>query len=235
MSDENIKNESPENENKTQAPGSDESQEQQIDEEAKKKEEHLANLNRALEEAQTELKRVRAEKKKLKSEDEEELPRIDFEDPSSRAWDKHFNEKVNPIAVELEQEKEEVRNFSLKEFLADKPALAAKPEKVKELMSTYERLRTNTERTKEGVLLDLDRAYAATFHQELLQAARQKKEEGIKTDILFSDIAVSRGATTYPESRETTPKLSDEDKSILAKWGMTEGDWIKMKKETGKK
>lgn len=194
----------------------------QIDEEANRKSEQLNNLTKAIAEAQSELRRTRAAKKEIKVEPtEDELPKIDLTDPSARAWDKHFAGKVDPLTLELEREKEEVRTYALKEFLADKPALSKNPEKVKELVGMYEKLRTATERNKEGVLLDLDRAYAATHHEELLQIARNRRVASAQADALLSDIAVSRGATSYNEERKGVPHYSNEDKQILAKWGMT--------------
>lgn len=192
-------------------------QEETKDPEVQKKEEEKANLDKAILEAQDQLRKIREEKKKVKTE-EEELPKIDLDDPSAKAWDRHMREKVNPLQQELDQEKAEVRNFAIKEFLSDKPALAKNPEKLKELVSNYERIKTASERTKEGVLLDLDRAYAATFHKELLDAARSRRVEQAQGDILFSDIAVSRGATSYAAPKVTAPKLTDEERMIVAKW-----------------
>ena len=180
--------------------------EQKPDPEVLKKEEHLANINKALTEAQDELKRIRKEKAVLKTspEGEEELPKIDMDDPSAKAWDKHIQQQVSPVSKELEQEKAEIRQFALKEFLADKPSLASNSEKMKELMGMYDRVRNSSERTREGVLLDLDRAYAAAFHEELLDAARGRRMDQAKADALFSDIAVSKGATSYASKDDTS-------------------------------
>lgn len=205
------------------------------DEEVLKKEQHLANINKALAEAQEELKRIRKEKVKLKSasvEEEDELPKIDMDDPSAKAWNRHILEQVNPVRSELEQEKAEIRQFALQEFLSDKPSLISKPEKVKELVATYERIRTASERTKEGVLLDLEKAYAATFHKELLEVARNRRVEQAKADTLFSDIAVSKGATAYASKEDTSvEKLSEDDRKILAKWNMSPQQWQEQKKK----
>lgn len=207
-------------------------QQKKIDDEIEKKEEHLSNVNKAIAEANESLKKTRQAKKQ--SPDEEELPKINFEDPSAKAWDKHIGERVDPMQSELEKEKEEIRTFALQEFLRDKPALAKNPDKVKEVVSTYEKIRTASERTKEGVLLDLDKAYAAVFHEQLIGAARKGRVEQAESDILFSDIAISRGATAYSDS--TTSKeepLSESDKLLLQKWGMTESEYRSDKKKYG--
>lgn len=191
------------------------------EEELKKKEEVLANINKAIEQANEELKKTRDAKKKAKTEKpagEDEIPKIDMEDPSARAWDKHIGDKVNPLQAELDQEKAEIRTFALQEFLADKPNLAKNPEKVKELVSTYDKIRTASERTKEGVLLDMNKAYAAVFHDELLRAARQERVDKAKSDSIFADIAVSRGATTYNERPEAKKQLSAADQKIADRW-----------------
>jgi len=213
-------------------------QEEKPDPEVLKKEEIKANLSRAIIEAQDELKRIRKEKQKLKSvgiqsPEEDELPKIDMDDPSSKAWDKHIREQVNPVQSELEQEKAEIRTFAMKKFLEDKPSLASKPEKIKELMATYDRIRTSTERTQEGVLLDLDRAYAATFHVELLDAARGRRIEQAQADAIFSDIAVSKGATSYTSKDDSSPveKLTEEDRAILARWGVSPQQWQEDRKK----
>lgn len=230
-----------EEETETPAPASEpekvqEPETKKEDEEVLKREEHLANLNKALGEAQTELKRIRDEKRKVKLTpdqlEDEEIPKIDMEDPSAKAWNKHINQRVRPVEKELEQEKEEIRSFALQEFLSDKPALSKNPDKVKELVGTYERIRTATERTKEGVLLDLRKAYGAVFSEELLQAARQERVSKAKADSIFSDIAVSKGATAYqnktiPNNNE--PK-TEEEREIANLWDRNlEGMGIKIK------
>jgi hypothetical protein len=203
------------------------------DEEALKKEEQLQNLNKAIEIANEELRTVRKNIKQVKTAPtEEELPKIDMDDPSSKAWDKHINDKVSPVQQELEQEKLEVRSFALRQFLADKPLLAKDSEKVKQLISTYEALSKGriSERTSEGVLTYLDKAYAAENHDELLASAGQKRVDKAKADSAFSDIAISKGSTGYPEQHEATTPLSESDKAILAKWGMGEEEYQKLVK-----
>jgi hypothetical protein len=194
------------------------------DEEVLKKQEHLANLNKALSEANAELNRIRDEKRKVKLTpeqlEEEDIPKIDMEDPSARAWNRQINLKVDPVQKEMEKEKEEIRSFALQEFLSDKPALSKNPDKVKELVGTYERIRTATERTKEGVLLDLRKAYGAVFHEELLQAARRERVDQAKADSIFSDIAVSKGATAYQNktiSKPSEPK-TEEERETANRW-----------------
>ena len=206
----------------------------QKDNEAKVKAEQLNNLNKAIVEAQGKLRELRKVKKVQPSLEEEEIPRINMDDPSARAWDKHIRENVAPLQADMDKERDEVRNFALKEFLSDKPALARNPEKVKELMENYERLRTASERTREGVLLDLEKSYAATFSNELLNAARNQRFEQAKNDILFSDAAVSRGSTAYASPKEEPIRLTDEEKAILSKWGMTPAEWMEDKKKADK-
>ena len=194
--------------------------------EAIKKEEELTNLQKAIAEAQTSLKSIRDEKKRAKGEVvEDELPKIDMEDPSSKAWDKHIRESVNPLQDEVNVGKDERRKYALSQFLKDKPNLAKNPEKVKELMLTYEKIRTASEMTTEGISFDLDKAYAATFSEELIDMARGRQVAGAKADALFADIAVSRGATSYSVEKEKNPTLSEEDKRILAKWGQSPEEW----------
>lgn len=185
---------------------------------------------------EAEVQRLRTEKRELKKAPEkepevEQIPVIDDTDPSAKAWTKRINETFSPVQKQVEQARTEVRQFAFDKFLADKPSLAKSPDKIKELMATYEKIRTASESTTEGVLLDLDKAYAATFHKELLDAARQGRIDDAKNSALFSDIAVSRGSTTYPSPKAPAIKLSDDEKAVLAKWGMTESDWGKMKAE----
>lgn len=198
------------------------------------KTEHLTNLNKAIEEGNEELRRIRAEKKKEKPSDED-VPKINFDDPSAKAWDNHIKESVNPMQAELEKEKSEIRQFALRDFLADKPALAKNPEKVKELVGTYEKLRTASERTKEGVLLDLDKAYAAVFHEELLNAARSARSDNARKDAILSDIAVSHGATAYSPPFEKSPQYTEDDRQVLARWGMTPEAHAELVKDQRKK
>lgn len=200
-----------------------------------KKAEELLNLNKAIIEAQTQLREIRKEKsgaRKAKKEiDEEEIPAIDFTDPSVKAWEEHIAGKVNPLHLEMEKGKEERREYALKQFLKDKPNLAKNPEKLKELVSTYEKLRNASETTTEGILLDLDKSFAVVYRDELVQAARERMTTEAKADALFSDIAVSRGSTAYPTQRDSQTPLDDDSKRILAKWGMSEEEWKDMKKK----
>ena len=81
-------------------------EEKKLDSEVLKKQELLANVNKAYDEAKAELKKIR-EAKKVEKPAEEEIPKIDFTDPSSKAWDKHIKENVTPLQEELEKEKDE--------------------------------------------------------------------------------------------------------------------------------
>lgn len=200
----------------------------------------LADLQTAKAEATAELSRIRAEKRTVKKESQsgptgpvEKV--IDLNDPDAQAWDKHIKQSVSPALEELEKEKAEVRQFALEKFLASRPALAKNPEKLKELMGVYERLHTASERTEEGVLRDLDQAYAAVYHRELLEVTHQGKVDSARRDAIFSDIGVSRGSTAYAAPKDAPLKLSEEEQRILAKWNMSPSDWEKMKKEQDKK
>lgn len=190
--------------------------------EIKAKAEQLANLNKAIAEEQERLKKIREERKSLKPKDEEEeLPSIDFKDPAAKAWKKQIDDSTAPAKNELEKAKEERRIFALKKFLSDKPSLAKNPEKVKAMMETYDRLKTSTELTSEGIEMDLEKAYAAEHAEELISAARQGRLENARNDALMSDIAVSRGSTSYSDDKPKKRVYTDEEKAQLAKWGMT--------------
>ena len=209
-----------------------EEEKKQEDLAVQKKQEQLTNLEKAITEANDELRKVREAKKgEVK---EEEIPKIDFTDPSSKAWDKHIKEKVVPLQEEFDKEKSEVFNFSLRNFLGDKPALAADPEKMKEFISTYERIKTNSGRTQEGVAMDLDKAFAAVYHEELMSQAREssvRKAEGLQ---MFSEPAVSRGATSYFSEKPDlkTQGLTEEDKQIIYKMGYASvEEWAKDKEK----
>lgn len=211
-------------------------QEPEVDPEVQKKEEIKANLDRAIAEMNGRLKKLRKEEKSIKSgePEEEDLPRIDMDDPSAKAWDKHIRQQVSPVKYELEQEKAEVREAAIRDFLSDKPSLASKPEKVKELVSEYEALSKGriSERTKEGVITYLGKAYASIFHEELLNAARGRRIDQAKADVLFSDIAVSKGATSYASKEDASQeKLSEDDRRVLAKWGMSPQEWQDQRKK----
>lgn len=98
-------------------------------------------------------------------------------------------------------------------------------------METYDRIKTASERTVEGVLIDLDKAYAAENHEELLIAANQRISSKARAENEFSDIAVSRGSTAYPTQRTKNPILTDDDKIQLQKWGMSESEYFDLKKK----
>lgn len=222
-------------EKETQKPAS-KTDEEIKSETVRKEEERLANLQKAIAEANAELKSTRkAAKEKGVVIEEEELPKIDLTDPSSQAWDKHFSDKVDPLKVEMDKEKEEIRTFALQEFLADKPNISNDPEKLKKIMAMYEKVRTASERTVVGVIADLKKAYAAEYADEIIGARRDERIDEARADAIFSDIAVSRGSSSIPTERERTPHLTREDELILAKWGLSADEWIKMKKAQSKK
>jgi uncharacterized membrane protein YheB (UPF0754 family) len=231
-----------EEEKKTQVPPENdsekESEDKKIEEEATKKQLHLTNLQKAIDEAEAELQAKRKAKKEIKEEivDDTSL-KIDLNDPSSKAWNDHINAKVQPVQDELEKEKKEIRTFALKEFLSNKPALAKKPEKLQEMMDVYDKIKTASERTKEGVLLDLNKSYAAVFHDELLQVANSRRIEDAENANLFTEPAISYGSTGYSESneRQRMPKLTQADILQLSKWGMTPQEWVEMKQTQDKK
>jgi hypothetical protein len=203
----------------------------ETNDEVVKKEQQLQNLNKAIAEANIILKTKRKEAKNQSEEDD--IPKINMEDPSSKAWDRHISDKVNPVMETLEREKEEIRTYALKQFLSDKPALASDPNKLKSLLDTYKSLSDGkiSEKTSEGVLIYLDKAYAAENFEELNQQSRERRIAKARADAIYSDSAVSRGATGYVEQREVTPHLSEDDRAILAKWGMSPADYIALKKK----
>ncbi len=205
----------------------------ELEDKKSKLSEEVSNLEKAKSQALKELQEIRDTKKKTKSSAiiDEEIPIIDLSDPAAKAWDKHISDKVSPVQMEIDKEKEEVRAFALQEFLRDKPNLSKNPDKLKELMDVYDKIHTASERTREGVIMDLDKAYAAVFHQQLFNAARRSRIEDIESDILTSDIAITRGATTYSSEKERGPKLSEDDKKILSKWGIEPEEWIDEKKK----
>lgn len=222
-------------------PGEDEN-DKKLQEEAEKKQQHLDSLNDSIAKQNALLKKLRAETKAAKrgevpKDDEEDLPRIDLDDPSSKAWDRHVSNKLDPIAQEIEQEKEEIRTFALREFLNDKPNLARNPERLKRLMQTYEKIRTASERTREGVLIDLNRAYAAENYENLLDHRRSQRVDQARAEALAYDIGVSSGSTAYPSDRGERSQVhySREDAAILARWGMSPSEHAKLKAEQDKK
>ena len=220
-------------ENKTPTPAL--PQEEQIDY-VKKAQDELANLNRAKAQALKDLKDIRDKKKaEISKPVEEELPQIDMTDPSSQAWDKRIKESVNPYATEIEKAKEERRNYVLGIFLQDKPSLASNPEKISELMSTYEKLRTATEMTNEGIMIDLRKSYSAVFYNDLQTDNNSNEVDKARADMLYSDIGVSRGSTSYSPQRERTRVYTDEEKKILASWGTSPEEHLKDIRTYGQK
>jgi chromosome segregation ATPase len=198
--------------------------------EADRVRQELENLNRAKEEAKKELQRLRAEKSEIKGE-VEKLPVIDKEDPSNKAWLKEIRDNVNPFHAELEKEKEEIFNFSLEEILTAHPALASDTEKLKKVISTYERIKDNSGRTREGVIIDLKRAIAAENYQEVEEREREAQFDRAKDDLVFSAPAISRGSTTYKQDRDRMPNVSDEERRIIEAQGWSVDEWWKAKKK----
>lgn len=205
------------------------------DPQVKAKNEQLANLEKAIKEEQDRLRKARKDRKAVKSEEEEEeLPQINLDDPSAKAWDKRIRDAAAPANQELERAKEERRLFALRQFLQDKPSLSKSPEKLRAMMQTYDKIKTSTELTSEGITMDLEKAYAAEHSEELIRAARDSRIDGARNDALMSDIAVSRGSSTYSTEKEVKPLVLNEDeRQVLARWGMTPKEWQEEKKKYG--
>ena len=102
-------------------------------------------------------------------------------------------------------------------------------------MDTYERIKTSSELTSEGILMDIERAYAADNYQEILATQDSEEIDEARARSAAFSIGVSRGASTAYATRQPKPKynLSDDDKLQLAKWGMTEAEWIAQKEKAG--
>jgi hypothetical protein len=190
--------------------------------------------------ALADLQKARLEKRQLKKESQsgpsgpvEKV--IDEADPDAQAWLKKIHQTVSPVQDELDKEKAEIRQFSLDEFLADKPSLAKNPDKLKEVLSVYDKIKTASERTTQGVLLDLRKAYAAVFQDELLEADRQNRVEGVRRDAAFSEAGISRGSTAYSSPKETRPKLTAEEEKLAVRWYGSIETYAKVKAEQDKK
>jgi len=206
------------------------------DPQVKAKQEQLSNLDKAIKEEQARLIKVRKDRRAVKPAEleEEELPKINLDDPAAKAWDKRIREAAAPANLELERAKEERRLFALRQFLQDKPALSKSPEKLKAMMETYDRLKTSSELTSEGITMDLEKAYAAEHSEELIRAARNARFDGARNDALFSDIAVSRGSSTHQNEKEVQAEhLTEDERQVLAKWGMTPAEYAAEKKKYG--
>ena len=192
--------------------------EKNADDELQKKQQQKSNLEKAIAEAKAELKSIREEKKKTKP-TEEEVPKIDFADPSSKAWDKHIKETVEPYQRDQDKVKGEIFNYAFSKWIEDKPALRDNPEDLKAFMGDYEKVRQSTGLTREGVELDLDRAFAVKYAPQLIERARGNRAQKVKDDQLFAEAAISRGATSYQEETETIPSdnLSKEEKDAVVR------------------
>lgn len=197
-----------------------------------KEQEELENLRKAKVEAQEELRKIRQERKDLKSSapDEEDIPRIDMDDPNAKAWDRHIRENVDPLQSELEKEKEEVVGLAFNEFLADRPALATNPEKRKELMETYQALARSkgiTERNKDVVVSVMESAYGAVFHKEILERERSQRMSAARADGALADAATDGGTGAYrSDSRPRRRQLTrDETETAIRMYGSVDEYW----------
>lgn len=183
----------------------------------------LIQLGKAKAEALAEISRLRKEKQALKKgkvDEEEELPEINFKDPSAKAWDKHIQGAIQPALSESEKEKAEILETEVQKFLTEKPALAKNPEKVKELMETFESLSSGkiTGKVPAKVQEYLVKAYGAITYQEREIADEQARIKQAELDAEFSASAISKGATGYQSPKTTKRKYSEEEKLILAQW-----------------
>ena len=206
--------------------------EQAKSDEITKEAETLENLRRAKAEALEELKTIRKQAKEAKAStpEEEVLPKIDFESPDARAWDRHIRGSVDPLSVQLEKEKEEVVGLALNEFLSDKPELAANAEKRKEFIDTYQALATArgiTERNKDVVTSVLESAYGSIAYKETLDQQRRLAVSRAKAEAAYNEVATDSGSTTYrndaPVRRRQLTK--DETEAAIRMYGGVDAYW----------
>ena len=203
--------------------------ENKTDPELEKRKIEVANLERAKIEALKELQRIREEKKSLKT--EEDIPKIDKEDPNSKAWLKEIKDNVNPFQQDIERQKNETFNFAFDKWLKAHPAVAADPEAVKRQIATYERVKDNSGLTQEGIYIDLERSYAANNYEQVLEREREAGFEKAKDDLVFSSPAISRGSTTYKQDHDRMPNLTDEERRVIEAQGWSVDEWWKAKKK----
>ena len=113
-------------------------------------------------------------------------------------------------------EKQELFGFTFKDFVKSKPALAGNPDKMKAVIATYNRIKDNTGRVKEGILNDLNRAYAAENYEAITEQRQAGRVDRARRDAIYSDAGVSRGASNYQQEHEDEPVYDDQDAAILA-------------------
>ena len=201
------------------------------------KEEHLANLNKAIEVQSEELRRIRKEKKVVKStDDDDDIPVINDEDPSAKAWNRRIRESVAPVQEQMERAQDEVRSSALREFLKDKPSLARDPEKVKRLVSRYEKIHEGTELNKDNAIEDFEAAYVSLDPKAILEAARSRRVNEAKAENMYSDIVVDSGTTTYRKERDvSSPQINEEDIPLILKMYGSVEEYKKTLKDHGQR
>lgn len=199
------------------------------------KKEHLANLDKAIVEAEDILRKKREEKKQLgggtgqgsgegSGSGQGTAVVINREDPSSQAWIKEIGGSVAPALQALEADQKEVFTLSLRRFLQDKPALAGNAGKLKELVDTYAALlptRGITGRIPEGVSGVLEAAYGAIFSPEILRQARSAGIEAARVDSTLVDAATDHGGTGQRNTGDGKPRrrqLSAEEEQLAVRW-----------------
>lgn len=183
--------------------------------------EELVQLGKAKAEALAEISRLRKEKQDLKrGNTEEELPKIDLEDPSAKAWNRHIQNAVEPALAESEKEKAEILETEVQKFLQDKPSLAKDSAKVKDLMETFEALSNGriTGKVPAKVQEYLIKAYGAITYEEREAADFLERQRQAEADAEFSQAAISKGATGQQSPKPVKKKYSDEEKLIIAQW-----------------
>lgn len=197
------------------------------------KEQQLANVNKAIEEANRTLKEKRKQIKEGDDGDdpEKDEPKIDLSDPNSKAWDKHIKDAVAPVNSEIEAEKQEIFKFAFRDFVAARPGLAANSELMRKVIATYDRVKENTGRVREGVINDLRRAYAAENFENIDSERHQARVDKSRKEAIYADAGVSRGASNYHQEREAEPVYDDQDAAILARWNMTPQSHAQLVKE----
>ena len=96
------------------------------------------------------------------------------------------------------------------------------------------RIKSNSGRTQEGVNIDLDKAFAAVYADELLGQARESSVRKAQGVAMFSEPAVSHGSTSYFQEKPSykTSDITEEDKAIIYKMGYASvEEWAKDKEK----
>lgn len=204
-------------------------------EELLKKKQGLEEENRKLLDSITKTREERRtfETEKVVEKEVQEEEELSTQEGWLKAIDKKSSDAVKPVVSELEKLKDTQRSKAFKLFIKNHPdyAISSDPNDVrlKELQSTYDRIKTRTEYDSDDISEDLEDAWAVLNRKIIYEKSETIRKQKLETEYGVSEIAASGGS--YEKSVPENLNATQSDLKIAHSIGMDIKKYMELKKQ----